>query len=123
MTLEISLVSLEGASAVEQAIQQRLAVFLHPLTGGLDGAGWDFGRRPHRSDLYALIEAVPGVDHIRSLSILEMRINPVLNDTGRFLVFSGTHTISFVFEEENMPLQLPNLDDRRYADLVEEALV
>jgi len=23
---------------------------LHPLTGGLDGSGWDFGRAPHRSD-------------------------------------------------------------------------
>jgi predicted phage baseplate assembly protein len=100
VTLEISLVSLEGATAVEQAIQQRLAVFLHPLTGGLDGAGWDFGRRPHRSDLYALIEAVPGVDHIRSLSILEDEDQPGVSDTGRFLVFSGTHTISFVFEEE-----------------------
>jgi predicted phage baseplate assembly protein len=100
VTLEISLVSLEGATAVEQAIQQRLAVFLHPLTGGLDGAGWDFGRRPHRSDLYALIEAVPGVDHIRSLSILEVEDKPDVSDTGRFLVFSGTHTISFVFEEE-----------------------
>ena len=100
VTLEISLVSLEGASAVEQAIQQSLAGFLHPLTGGLDGAGWDFGRRPHRSDLYALIEAVPGVDHIRSLSILETGDQTGVSDTGRFLVFSGAHSISFVFEEE-----------------------
>jgi len=100
VTLEIALVSLEGATAVEQAIQQTLAGFLHPLTGGLDGAGWDFGRRPHRSDLYALIEAVPGVDHIRSLLILEDEDQLGVSDTGRFLVFSGTHTISFVFEEE-----------------------
>jgi predicted phage baseplate assembly protein len=100
VTLEISLVSLEGATAVEQAIQQRLAGFLHPLTGGLDGAGWDFGRKPHRSDMYALIEAVPGVDHIRSLSILETDDQLGVSATRRFLVFSGTHTISFVFEEE-----------------------
>ena len=67
----VALAALEGASAVEQAVQQKLASFLHPLTGGLDGAGWDFGRQPHRSDLYALIEAVPGVDHLRSLVIEE----------------------------------------------------
>jgi hypothetical protein len=43
--------------------------FLHPLTGGPDGQGWAFGRRPHHSDLSALLEKVGGVDHIRSLSV------------------------------------------------------
>jgi hypothetical protein len=72
---------------------------LAPLTGGLDGAGWDFGRKPHRSDVYALIEAVPGVDYLRSLAIAELEDQPGVGATGRFLVFSGTHTISLVFEE------------------------
>lgn len=98
---EIALVSLEGASVVEQTVQQRLASFLHPLTGGLDGAGWDFGRKPHHSDVYAVIEGVPGVDHLRSL-IIDDKIEdqPGVSATGRFLVFSGTHTISLVFEED-----------------------
>jgi hypothetical protein len=96
---EIALAALEGASAVEQAVQQRLASFLHPLTGGLDGAGWDFGRKPHRSDVYALIEAVSGVDHLRSLAITEIEDQPGVSATGRFLVFSGTHTITLVFAE------------------------
>ena len=95
---QIALVSLEGASAVEQAVRQKLASFLHPLTGGLDGAGWDFGRKPHHSDVYALIEAVPGVDHIRSLVINEIEDQSGVSTTGRFLVFSGTHTINLVFE-------------------------
>jgi Baseplate J-like protein len=96
--VEIALTSLEGASAVEQAVQQSLASFLHPLTGGLDADGWDFGRRPHLSDLYALIEEVPGVDHLRSLETVETEDVPGVGATGRFLVFSGTHTISLVFE-------------------------
>jgi hypothetical protein len=95
---QIALVALEGASAVEQAVQQKLASFLHPLTGGLDGAGWDFGRKPHHSDVYALIEAVPGVDHIRSLVIHETEDQSGVSTTGRFLVFSGTHKIDLVFE-------------------------
>ena len=41
VTAEIALASLEGASAIEQIVQQTLASFLHPLTGGLDGSGWD----------------------------------------------------------------------------------
>ena len=95
---EISLASLSGASVVEQAVQQNLAAFLHPLTGGLDGTGWDFGRKPHRSDLFALLEAIAGVDHIRFLEIIETEDQPGVSASGRFLVFSGTHTISLVFE-------------------------
>src|SRR5262249_1540236 len=98
VALEIALVSLEGASAVDQAVRQKLADFLHPVTGGLDGAGWDFGRKPHDSDLYALIEAVPGVDHIRSLNIIEVEDQSGVGATGRFLVFSGAHSISLFFE-------------------------
>jgi hypothetical protein len=96
---EVAVVSLEGARAVEQGVQQKLAAFLHPLTGGHDRGGWDFGRKPHRSDLYALIEAVPGVDHVRSLTITETEDQAGVSATGRFLVFSGTHTTTLVFEE------------------------
>ncbi|MEW6211741.1 MAG: putative baseplate assembly protein, partial [Acidobacteriota bacterium] len=98
VTAEIALLSLEGASAVEQAVEQTLAAFLHPLTGGLEGEGWDFGRKPHRSDLFALIESVEGVDHIRALTIKEIEDQPGVSATDRFLVYSGTHTIRLVFD-------------------------
>jgi hypothetical protein len=99
---EIALVSLEGAGAVEQAVLGRLGEFLHPLTGGLDGTGWDFGREPHLSDLYALIESVAGVDHVCSLRLSDNEIEDEdkIKATGRFLVYSGTHQISLVFEED-----------------------
>ncbi len=96
---EVALVSLEGASAVELAIRQKLAAFLHPLTGGQESSGWDFGRKPHSSDIYALIESVPGVDHVRSLAIIETEDEAGVSSTGLFLVFSGTHTISLIFQE------------------------
>jgi predicted phage baseplate assembly protein len=99
VSAEVVLVSLEGATGVLADLQQRVASFLHPLTGGLDGAGWDFGRRPHESDFYALIEAVPGVDHIRALDVVEVDDLPGVRSTGRFLVYSGTPSISVVFEE------------------------
>jgi len=96
---EVGLASLEGATTVLADIQQRVASFLHPLTGGMDGTGWDFGRRPHESDFYALIEAVPGVDHVRSLDVIEVEDLPGVTLTGRFLVYSGTPDITAVFEE------------------------
>lgn len=98
VSAEIALASLEGASEVEHTVYQRLAGFLHPLTGGLDGTGWAFGREPHNSDFYALIEAVPGVDHVRTLQVDATEDQPGVRDTGRFLVYSGTHQIRLVFE-------------------------
>ena len=96
-TVEIFLASMEGASAVEQAVYQKLADFLHPLTGGSDGNGWAFGRKPHKSDFYALIEAVQGVDHIRFLTVVETEDQAGVIDSGRFLVYSGEHTVTLRF--------------------------
>ena len=32
-----------AANSLEQTIRQRLLDFFHPLKGGQDGNGWDFG--------------------------------------------------------------------------------
>jgi hypothetical protein len=89
---EVAPRSLEAAADVQVAILTRLAAFLHPLTGGLDGQGWAFGRKPYRSDLYALIESTPGVNHVRRLTVTEE--GDVRPD--RFLVYSGSHLITMV---------------------------
>ncbi len=65
---DIAPVALAGADRVRVAVRQRLTEFLHPLTGG-EGQGWAFGRYPHRSDLYGLIQSVPGVDYVESLTV------------------------------------------------------
>jgi predicted phage baseplate assembly protein len=92
---DIALASPEGAGEVELLVIQALSRFLHPLTGGLNGAGWDFGRKPHKSDLYALIESVSGVDHVISLDVVET----AEGEGDRFLVYSGAHTITLSFGE------------------------
>jgi hypothetical protein len=61
--------SLEAADALGARIRAALERFLHPLSGGPQGEGWAFGRKPHRSDLFALVEAVEGVDHVESLAV------------------------------------------------------
>jgi hypothetical protein len=97
VTIEVSLTSLEGATDVEQAVLTALRSFLHPLTGGRDGTGWDFGREPHTSDLHALVSDVPGVDHIRTLGIEQVEEPKDALLTGRFLVYSGQHRITLTF--------------------------
>ena len=57
------------ADGVAAQCRQRIAEFLHPLTGGPDGRGWAPGRRPHRSDIYGLLDTVDGVDFVRGLSL------------------------------------------------------
>ncbi|MGB8217829.1 MAG: baseplate J/gp47 family protein [Candidatus Methanoperedens sp.] len=38
--------------------------YFHPITGGPDGTGWPLGRNVYRSELYNLLETIPGVDHV-----------------------------------------------------------
>jgi predicted phage baseplate assembly protein len=96
---EIAVISATAASAVERGVRARLDAFLHPLTGGLDQCGWDFGRSPHRSDFYTLIEQVPGVDHCRRLELEETEDHDGVRRSGRFLVYSGEHVITPVFAD------------------------
>lgn len=100
LTLTLALKQLEGASAIEQTVSQRLTQFLHPLTGGFDGDGWAFGRAPHKSDFYRLLESIPGIDHVHSLSVTATPEAAQTPATKRFLVYSGKHTINFIFESD-----------------------
>lgn len=71
MTVQATLVvtAVEDADAAGDRARAALQGYLHPLTGGPDGQGWAFGRRPRGSDLSALLEAVDGVDHVGALSV------------------------------------------------------
>jgi hypothetical protein len=55
------------ASALTQACASRLSRFLHPVTGGPDGDGWDFGRWPHVSELRAALAGMAGLVEVRRL--------------------------------------------------------
>ncbi len=96
---EIAITRPEGAGEVRRNVNNALSGFLHPLTGGHDGNGWDFGRRPYQSDLYSLIESIAGVDHVRSLKVTETEERPGVQQTGRYLVYSGTHKIRLTFTD------------------------
>lgn len=94
VTVEAQVVGAAGHNPdnVRVAVAAELTRFLHPLSGAKTGRGWPFGRLPQKSDVYALLESVPGVDHVRSLSILQPEVAP--SERQRFLIFSGQHRIS-----------------------------
>ena len=92
VTAEVVPLSLAVAETLPATVIAALERFLHPLTGRWDGQGWPFGRRPYRSDLYRLLEAVPGVHHVQRLSIAMH--DPPLTQAERFLIYSGPHQIT-----------------------------
>ncbi|MBE9592052.1 MAG: putative baseplate assembly protein, partial [Proteobacteria bacterium] len=60
---------IDAIPIVEKEAFIMLRGFLHPLTGGYEGNGWEFGRMPCISDFYALLEKIGGVDYVKELSV------------------------------------------------------
>jgi hypothetical protein len=56
-----------GVSALTTGVTTSVTTYFDDRKGGLDGAGWPFGRPVYRSDLYRLIEDLDGVDHVAQL--------------------------------------------------------
>jgi predicted phage baseplate assembly protein len=100
--------SAEAIGRLGDDIAAALSRFLHPLTGGAKETGWNFGRKPQVSDLYAVIEAVEGVGYVRQLRLsvsAEVKgvqtfvdLKNLPDDGGHFLVYSGQHQIDLVFD-------------------------
>ncbi|HEV2705512.1 MAG TPA: putative baseplate assembly protein [Pyrinomonadaceae bacterium] len=100
--------SITSISRLEGVITDALTRFLHPLTGGAEATGWNFGRKPHASDIYAVIEAVAGVAYVRQVRLsgstevngveTEIDFEKLSDGQEYFLVYSGDHKIDLVFE-------------------------
>jgi len=60
---------IEGTVPLEKEILKQLKAYFHPLTGGNEKRGWEFGRDVHMSDVYAMLEGIKGLDHVEDLKI------------------------------------------------------
>jgi len=90
VTATITPTTYQGLDRLKETINRRLEAFLHPLTGG-SGDGWRFGRYPQKSDFYAIIQSISGVDHVDLLEINPDPESPEL--AAESLIFSGHHII------------------------------
>lgn len=61
-------------ATVHQNVVKAVRNFLDPIHGGTEGRGWPLGRSIFRSELYAVIEGLPGVDHVRELLLLDAQM-------------------------------------------------
>jgi predicted phage baseplate assembly protein len=71
VTVSATVKARTGASAAKVAarVTETLNTFLNPLSGGPSSLGWPFGRSIYRSEIMQLIQDIPGVDHVLTLSM------------------------------------------------------
>lgn len=84
--------SIDLAVPLERSILNKLKEFLHPLSGGPAGKGWDFGRPVRISDIYSILERTEGVDHVEDL-----RLNDSAGDVDmgeNQLACTGEHAVN-----------------------------
>lgn len=87
--------SMDLASVVEREARRRLAAFFHPVSGGPEGQGWDFGRAVSISDVSALLEDISGLDHLENLQLTTAggSSRDVIPIGDEFLVAAGRQTV------------------------------
>jgi Baseplate J-like protein len=99
VAIQATVQSMTGANktTLQQAIVAALNNFLDPLVGGPDGTGWPFGRDVYRAEIMKVIDAVPGVNYITSLSLLADGGQPQCGNVclgPTWLVEAGAHQIT-----------------------------
>ncbi|MNI97262.1 hypothetical protein D3C73_1558760 [compost metagenome] len=61
---------------IDSTVKDAVTSFLDPVTGGTDGQGWPPGRRLYASDLYHLVEAITGINHVTSITLDSPELQP-----------------------------------------------
>lgn len=59
------------SDTVRLGIEDALKRFIHPMKGGYDGCGWQFGRSVFRSEISGLIDGIDGVDCVYELNMAD----------------------------------------------------
>lgn len=105
---ELVTTKLEAVNEIETQVKRRVEEFLHPLTGGTKGKGWDFGQIPSTSDFYSLLSDINGVSYVKEPDISFKTENGISEKppepSGRRnlprLPFSGKHEINLLWKAE-----------------------
>jgi predicted phage baseplate assembly protein len=89
------------AARLRSTAMDALYAYLHPLTGGLEGNGWPFGRPVHMGEIYGLLQRLPGTELVEDVRLFAA--NPITGQRGQAaqrvevapnaLVFSYEHQV------------------------------
>jgi len=67
--IDVVVRSIGDAKEAEIQVRDRLEEFLHPLKGGPDKSGWEFGRDVYKTEIYEAIEKINTVDYVRDIAL------------------------------------------------------
>jgi predicted phage baseplate assembly protein len=86
---------------LQKTATDALYAYLHPITGGMEGTGWAFGRPVHMGEVYALLQRLPGTELVEDVRLFAA--NPITGERGQAaqrvevaanaLVFSYEHQV------------------------------
>jgi len=86
---------------LQKTATDALYAYLHPITGGMDGNGWSFGRPVHMGEVYALLQRLSGTELVEDVRLFAA--NPITGERGQAaqrvevapnaLVFSYEHQV------------------------------
>lgn len=77
---------------LETKIREAIESFLHPIYGGLDNSGWNFGEDLHVSHIYMLLQSIEGIENIDALYFGGNSIKVEVEKNS--LLVSGKHRIN-----------------------------
>lgn len=78
------------AGAVGAAAMAALRAYFDALTGGDQGEGWPFGRGVYRSEIYKILDEIPGVDFADAMALtaVDQPGRELYDDTGELIGLS-----------------------------------
>jgi len=92
---------IEEADHVRNLVKTNLEAFFHPLMGGPDEEGWEFGRDVYVSEVCKVIEDTAGVNHAEDVKVSDGTQYGEYVEVGEdSLVASGEHQVAIAGEGE-----------------------
>jgi len=90
LSVEVRVRLVSTSDQVEAGLKRRVVEVvgqrLDPLQGGAERVGWPFGRPVYVSELYELLEGIPGIDHVVAVELVPAAPDRLLRDgTGRII--------------------------------------
>ena len=91
---------IEGADAqnVTQTAVQKLQEFFDPLRGGHQGTGWNFGRPVYISEVYKILDNVPGVDYVKKVNLQD-------NEELKHVAIQDYQLVAIDISQENLEIK------------------
>jgi len=99
----------ESVTNLKNTIERTLGEYFHPLSGGGDGDGWEFGTAPRIARVTTLIEETEGVDRVQDIRMRIERTSDeqIVRAPGTVvalardeIVTNGTHDVNVIMRSQ-----------------------